>query len=103
MTMTSVNQIKNKLQPIFLREPIDKVILFGPYAKGTVTEFSDVALAIDTRGRLAGPDYFRLLDEIVQTLDTATELFEVAEIFDGSPMAQALQEDGIVLFDRIGA
>ena len=98
--MDPIEEIKQKLMPIFRKEPISKVILFGSYAKGCQTALRDVDLAIDSNGHLLGLDFFRVLDEIVQALKKEVDLFEVAEIVQASPMGKAVLYEGIILYER---
>jgi len=49
--MLSIEEIKNFINPIVNKYPIDKVILFGSYARGNANESSDVDLAIDSAGK----------------------------------------------------
>jgi len=98
--MDSVEQIKQTLVPIFAKEPIQKAILFGSYARGTHTDTSDVDIVIDSRGHLIGLDFFRVLDEIIQALRIDVDLFEAAEIMTESLMEKTIMNEGITLYER---
>jgi predicted nucleotidyltransferase len=98
--MDSVEQIKQILIPIFTKEPIQRAVLFGSYARGTHSNLSDVDIVIDSNGHLIGLDFFRVLDEIVQALRTDVDLFEAAEIVAGSPMETTILNEGITLYER---
>ncbi len=50
----TIEQIKEKTIPILRNYPVNKVILFGSYAKGEATNKSDIDLYIDTNGKLKG-------------------------------------------------
>jgi len=98
--MDSVEQIRQTLIPIFAKEPIQRAILFGSYARGIHTDMSDVVIVIDSKGILIGIDYFRVSDEIIQSLQTDVDLFETAEIVAGSPMVNTIFNEGITLYER---
>ncbi len=98
--MESIESLRNKLTPIFIKEPIKKAILFGSYAKGNNTETSDIDIVIDSEGQLLGLDFFRVLDEIVNVLNIEVDLFEVSEIISGSPMDTTIHYEGITLYER---
>ena len=98
--MESIDTLREKLIPIFVKEQIRKAILFGSYAKGSNTEMSDVDIVIDSEGQLLGLDFFRVLDEIINTLNLDVDMFEIAEIVNGSPMDDAIQNEGITLYER---
>ena len=46
--MTSIDTIKTALTPIFEKYGVRKAILFGSFAKNTMTEKSDVDLLVDS-------------------------------------------------------
>ena len=49
----SINEIKSIVEPIAKRYGVDKVFLFGSYARGEATESSDIDFRVD-RGQLRG-------------------------------------------------
>ena len=98
--MESIESLRNKLTPIFSKEPIKRAILFGSYAKGNHTETSDVDIVIDSEGQLLGLDFFRVLDEMVNVLNIDIDLFEISEIISGSPMDTIIHNEGITLYER---
>ena len=50
--MLSVEEIKSYIMPVIEKYPIERVILFGSYARGDASEISDIDLIVDSRGRL---------------------------------------------------
>jgi hypothetical protein len=63
-----IDEIKNKLYPIFEAAPIYRAILFGSYANGTADERSDIDLLIESRGELRGLQFYGVLEDVVTTL-----------------------------------
>ncbi len=49
----SIEEIKNRISPIAMRYGVERVYLFGSYAKGCATVKSDIDLRID-KGALKG-------------------------------------------------
>lgn len=49
--MPTVEQVRERLSPVFDRYGVRRVVLFGSVAKGTATERSDVDLLVDSRLR----------------------------------------------------
>lgn len=98
--MPTVEFIQRKLKPIFDKEPVYRVILFGSYAKGTAAKNSDVDLVLDSRGRLIGLGFFRVLEQVVDALDMDVDMLEISQLQPGSPILETLQKDGIVIYDR---
>ncbi|MCL2054629.1 MAG: nucleotidyltransferase domain-containing protein [Oscillospiraceae bacterium] len=95
-----IDEIKEKLQPVFSSAPVYQAILFGSYAKGEASEKSDVDILIDSRGLLVNINFFGLLEDITSALDKTVDMFEISDIREGSPIAISIQEQGVVLFER---
>ncbi len=98
--MPTVEAIRKKLQPVFSREPVYRVILFGSYAKGTATANSDVDLVIDSKGKLIGLGFYRVLEAVVNKLNMDVDMLEISQIGTDSPLWDAIEKDGIVIYDR---
>ena len=80
----TIEEIKNILNSLFKNTDVDKVILFGSYAKGNANINSDVDLVIDTDGRLMGFKLFSLISKIEELLKKDVDAFEKKEIISGS-------------------
>jgi len=96
------NEIKEKLEPIFKAAPIEKAILFGSYAKGLQTPSSDVDIVIDSGGKLLNINFYGVLEDITECLDKRVDLIEITEIREDSPIYNAVEREGVVLYDRQG-
>lgn len=97
----TTDEIKSKLLPVFKAAPIEKAILFGSYAKGNQTRFSDIDIVIDSKGKIRGIDFFGVLEDIVEALDVPVDLIEASQIIDGSRVEREIQETGIILYERV--
>jgi len=96
----TVNEISEKLFPIFSAIPIEKAILFGSYAKGTSTHSSDIDILINSNGRIKGIDFFGVLDDIVETLGIPVDLIEASQVVDGGRTQQEITQTGVVIYER---
>jgi len=54
--MDFVAEIKKKIDPVCRHYGVDKVFLFGSYARGEATEQSDIDLRVDLGDMLRGLD-----------------------------------------------
>ena len=69
----TINEIKNKTNPIAKAYGIGRMSLFGSYARGEATDDRDVDLYIE-RGRLKSLlQYFAFIDELEKTLEFQQE------------------------------
>jgi len=99
--MYSVNEIMEKLFPIFDNTPVEKAILFGSYAKGCPEPHSDIDIVIDSKGMITGIDFFGVLEDITETLNMPVGLIEASQIIDGSRVQREIMETGIAVYDRV--
>ena len=96
-----VNEIREKLRPVFAAEPVYRAILFGSYAKGVANEDSDIDIVIDSRGELRGLQFYGVLDGMVEALEKPVDLIDIAEIRPDAPILEDIQ-NGVLLYERQG-
>ena len=96
----TVEEIKEKLLPIFEREPIVKAVLFGSYAKGTAREKSDIDLYVDSNGKLKGWNYYGVLDEVSAAFNANIDFIEASSVIEGGVIHRAITETGLVIYER---
>ena len=53
----TIDEIKEKLNPVFQSLPIETAFIFGSYAKGAAAEGSDIDILIDSKGSIKGIDF----------------------------------------------
>lgn len=94
-----VNEIQERLSPVFAAEPIYRAILFGSYAKGVATENSDIDIVIDSRGELHGLRFYSVLDGVVEALNKSVDLIELSEIKPDAHIWEDIRQ-GVVLYER---
>ena len=94
--MLEVKTIKNKLDPVFSFYNVQSATLFGSYAKGLATEKSDVDLMVDSR--LHGLQFFALVEDIREALDTEVDVFDVTHINDGSRIQKEIYDTGVKIY-----
>ena len=95
-----IEELSEKLRPIFKSAPIYKAILFGSYVRGIATQNSDIDIVIDSRGELRGLNFYGVLEDMVETLNKNVDLFEASEIRLNSPIQNEINERGVILYER---
>ena len=98
----TVDEIKEKLEPIFRNASIEKAFLFGSYAKGLQTPTSDIDIVIDSNGKLLNINFYGVLEEIQECLDKRVDLIEITEIQNNSPIYPIIKQEGVILYERKG-
>ncbi|MEY8463815.1 nucleotidyltransferase family protein [Streptococcus merionis] len=75
----TIDEIKEKIQPIAKKYQLPQVYLFGSYARGEADEHSDVDVAVETRGSLAtGLDFFALSDDLEEVLGQEVDVLSIS-------------------------
>jgi len=96
----TIDEIKEKLYPLFKASPIEKAILFGSYAKGLQNHLSDVDIVIDSKGELLNIHFYGVLEDITECLGKRVDLLEISEIRKESPIYHVVEQEGVILYDK---
>ena len=92
-----VNQIKDALLPLTLKYDINKIILYGSYAKGKQEPLSDIDLVVD--GNIRGIKFFGLLEDVNNALVKSVDLIHLSQIDNNSEVYENIMK-GLVLYER---
>lgn len=94
----SIEEIQNRVSPIAIRYGVERVYLFGSYAKGCATAESDVDLRID-KGALRG--LFALSGmrlDICDALSKDVDLLTTNSLDDN--FRNRIQGDEVLIYER---
>jgi len=97
--MLSIEEIKIYISPIVKKYPVEKVILYGSYARGDASDISDIDLIVDSQGRLRNRKIFALGGELLDALPVRVDVYDILEIKNPSPMYENIQKEGVVIYD----
>ena len=93
------NEIKQRLQPLFISHQIRQAILFGSYGKGNATQTSDVDLLVDSD--LRGLRFVGFVEELREALDDKDmDVFDIKHIEPKSRIAEEIKQTGIEIYAR---
>ncbi|WP_315452949.1 nucleotidyltransferase domain-containing protein [uncultured Selenomonas sp.] len=93
------NEIKRRLQPIFISHQIRQAILFGSYGKGNATQTSDVDLLVDSD--LRGLRFVGFVEELREALDDKEmDVFDITHVEPKSRIAEEIRQTGIEIYAR---
>jgi predicted nucleotidyltransferase len=92
-----VNQIKDALLPLTIKYDINKITLYGSYAKGKQEPLSDIDLVVD--GNIKGIKFFGLLEDVNNALVKSVDLIHISQIDYNSDIYKNVMK-GIVLYER---
>ena len=93
------NEIKQRLQPIFISHQIRQAILFGSYGKGNATQTSDVDLLVDSD--LRGLRFVGFVEELREALDDKEmDVFDITHVEPKSRIAEEIRQTRIEIYAR---
>ena len=98
--MCSLEKIKELISPLAAELKLERVIVFGSYARGEQTDSSDIDLIIDSGGKLQGLPFFNAVYKIDKLLPKKTDIFELSEINNPSPTYSAIMNEGVMVYER---
>jgi len=98
--LLTIEEIKNRIKPIAKTYGIDKISLFGSYAKGEANEESDVDFYID-KGKLRSLiQYYSFVNELEKTFGCHVDV--VTTGIQDKVFLSKIMEDGILIYERQG-
>ena len=98
--MLSIEEIKSYIIPIIEKYPVEKVILYGSYARGDASDTSDIDLVIESHGRLRNRKIFALGGELLNVLPVRVDVYDILEIIKPSVMYENIQKEGVIIYDK---
>ena len=96
----TIQELREKLIPVFSHAPVYKAVLFGSYARGDADEKSDVDIVIDSKGELRGINFFGVVANVEDVLSKNADVFEISQIQRNVDMLQSIDNYGVVLYEK---
>ncbi len=90
--------IKKAIHEVANHYNVDRIYLFGSYAKGEATGQSDIDLFMESE--LFGLDYFEFIEVLREHLGKKIELLSDQTIQKSSRIDQEIQSTGILIYER---
>jgi predicted nucleotidyltransferase len=97
----SLEEIKQIVIPIAKRYEVDRVFLFGSYARGEANSLSDLDFVID-KGRLRGLKFAGMLGDLQENFDKNVDLLTSSSIIknDYPNFKQKIEKDMIIIYEQ---
>jgi len=98
----SIEEIKHIVVPIAKKYEVDRVFLFGSYARGEADSTSDIDFVID-KGRLSGLKFAGMLGDLQDNFDKRVDLLTSSSLMkdDGYPsFRQKIERDMVVIYEQ---
>ena len=97
----TINDIQNTITSIAKKYPeIEKIILFGSYARNEAFETSDIDLIITKPKKIRPMLVFTLVGEISDTLKKPVEIFRESDVDSKSDFNKNITKEGITIYEK---
>ena len=97
--MLSIEEIKSYITPVVEKYPVERVILFGSYARGDASDTSDVDLVVESGGKMRNSRIFTLGGDLLVALPVRVDVYDILEIKESSPLYNSIIEEGITIYE----
>ncbi|MCD8369523.1 MAG: nucleotidyltransferase domain-containing protein [Clostridiales bacterium] len=95
----SCSELRTVVFPVFEQYGVKRAILFGSYAKGLATIYSDVDILVDSG--LKGLRFIGLMEALKGALGgKAVDLIDVAHVEKNSAIDLEIQQTGVLLYEK---
>lgn len=94
----SFKTIKDKVAQVAVKYNIEKVYLYGSYAKGRQTSASDIDLYMISD--IDDIEYFGVIEDLRTILNKKIDLLSNKTIKKDSPIANEIERTGILIYER---
>ena len=97
----SVDEIKSIVAPIAMRHGLQRVFLFGSYARGSATDTSDIDLCVDAANLKGMFALGRLYADLEDALDKKLDLVTVKSLQYNSDTSflENLRKDQVLIYE----
>ena len=96
MARHTISEIQAVVEPLAKKYGAQRVYLFGSYARGDMTDQSDIDLRID-KGAIRGLAFAGLLGDLEDALGTHVDLISTVGIDDD--FLREIQKDEVLLYE----
>lgn len=94
--------IKERLRPVFEAYPVNRATLFGSYARGDMTPESDLDIVLECDKIMWGLRFYAAWADLENAIGKPIDLIEAIELKQGTSIHERVQNEGVVIYERVG-
>jgi len=98
----SISEIKDVVTPIATKYEVERVFLFGSYARGEASEFSDLDLMID-KGKIRGLKFAGMLGDLQNEFGKNVDLLTSSSLSstdDDKQFSRRITRDMVMIYEH---
>jgi predicted nucleotidyltransferase len=96
--MYTIEDICEKVRPLAMQYGVDKIALFGSYARGEQTEQSDLDFVVD-KGKIKGLQFYGFIGDLEDVLGMPVDLLTYSQLPNTLFMDDVLKDE-VVLYEQ---
>lgn len=97
----TIEEIIEKLNPIFEINGVIKAILFGSYATGEATENSDIDLVVEVEDWVDSLDFYGIGGDISDCLEKKVDFFDVIDVIKDGRADMEIKQTGRIIYEKV--
>lgn len=98
----TIDEIRQAVAPIAARYGVDRVFLFGSYARGNANGSSDIDFAIE-KGKIHGLQFAGMLGDLLEVFNKKVDLLTVScirENIENTGFCDRFERDKVVVYEQ---
>jgi len=98
----NIEDIRRIVTPIAIKYDVDRVFLFGSYARGEACSSSDIDFVID-KGRLRGLQFAGMLGDLQESFEKGVDLLSLSGIMKevgNLDFMQRIEKDMVIIYEQ---
>jgi predicted nucleotidyltransferase len=96
--MYTIEDISKKVCPLAIQYGVDKIALFGSYARGEQTEQSDLDFVVD-KGKIKGLQFYGFIGDLEDVLGMSVDVLTYSQLPNTLFMDDVLKDE-VVLYEQ---
>ena len=102
MKIYTIEEISQKLQPIFDEKGVTKAILFGSYAKGNADGESDIDLVVAVEDWVDIFEFSEISVDAALTLGKKIDFLPMDDVIVGGRVDKEIRSTGRLIYEKSG-
>jgi len=94
----SIDEIKRIVIPIARKYDVDRVSIFGSYARGEANNVSDLDFVVD-KGRLRGLKFAGMLGDLQDGFEKKVDLLTSSSLTEDNGFKRRIEKDMVVIYE----
>ena len=98
--MLSITEIQTAVESVVKNTAVEKMVLFGSYAKRNASTQSDIDLFMVSNGVITGLAFYDLKSRIEGAFNVNVDLLADLDVIPNSPIEKQINDSGVIIYER---